>query len=1315
MISGVAMEVKIVAQQLALLLIASVLYDAYASDMILNKLIHRRLEASRSEGSKAPCPTGWTIGPSKSKCFGYIGTSLSWNGSETHCNSYGGHLAALAMSEELNFAENLCGKTTNGCWVGGRRVKSTFGLGWKWSDNTSQWNESIFSLVSLQSNCSSLSCHNNVSVDFCTLVINGSASLSGENCNNSREFICMVEIGNKCYHLHCHKEYLIILALVSGLILFTTLAVVIWLLAYKRSKKRRHSRKLTNSAALALVPPSWKVFPKDELRSITKNFSEGNRLLGDAKTGGTYCGLLPDGSRVAVKRLKRSSFQRKKEFYSEIGRVARLHHPNLVAVIGCCYNHGDRYIVYEFIVNGPLDKWLHHIPRGGRSLDWTMRMKIATTLAQGIAFLHDKVKPHVVHHDIRASNVLLDEEFGAHLMGVGLSKFVPYEAVDSVGWQSIFEWATPLVQAHRYPDLLDPHIISSSSVIPEAAIIQKVVDLVYACTQHVPSMRPRMSHVVHQLQQLANPPIVKSSSILSSTRLDLQVLNSLPALTELQGHLNSNFQRNKTMTLKCSPDIDIFQDRAAIQTQSNSKCNIKTKHVDVVLSSQIFKEKHRYSPSISMEDNLVEILSKDSITSYSFLSDDSRGTTLVSSGQRFELGFFTPNGSPDNRRYVGIWYYGLSPRIVVWVANRDSPLSDTGGVFTIADDGNLKVLDKNGETYWSTRIERSSSMNRIAMILDTGNLALTYEEQQNNSVTILWQSFENPTDTFLPGMKLDENLVLTSWKSYDDPAVGNFSFQQDQERMNQVILLKRSVKYWRSGISGKFIGLNEMPSAILYLLSNFTSTVVRNNSVPYLTSSLYIHTRLVMSFSGQIQYFLLDTQKVWSLIWAVPRDKCSVFNACGNFGSCNSKNDLICKCLPGFKPTSPENWNTGDYSAGCARKSITCGNTAKGDTFLNLKMMKVGDPDSQFNAKNEMECKIECLNNCQCQAYLYEEADMTRRGGTGSSTCWIWSEDLDNLQEEYDSGQNLHVRVAVSDIESTARSCETCGTNLIPYPLSTGPKCGDPLYYSFRCNSSSDQVSFETPSGAYQVVSINPDTQKFVIQTKEADNCKNSLRGKTLLLNQALPFHLTGRCNADLANSSSEISFKNGDIVEISWDPPLEPPCSSSADCQDWPNSTCSATQKGKNRCICNINFRWDNLKLKCTAGDDYSKETGGRGKMTLALIIGITFPNSGGSMQKNAVLHLYDCERRVKSLIESGRPTDPSTKQADGKQTDAITYRVFRTYTATRTGAGRGQMHELGRTGYNCTPMPFCSLNLQMATSRHAKSAKLETENALA
>ncbi|XP_016711496.1 C-type lectin receptor-like tyrosine-protein kinase At1g52310 isoform X2 [Gossypium hirsutum] len=514
--------------------------------------------SNNSSKYKAECPSGWVLAPNKTKCFGYNESLESWDESEIHCKRYHGHLAALTSFEELNFAQHLCGQSVNGCWVGGRVSNSTISSGWKWSDNTSVWNESVLR-SSAQSICPKSSCIVNNSVDLCTLVKNGSEPFVSKRCNASRAFLCMVDIEDKCYYMHCHKEYLIILAVVSGLVLFTTFAVVVWLLAYKRSKRRRRSRKLSNPDTSALVPPSWKIFTSDELRSITKNFSEGNRLHGDAKTGSTYSGLLPDGSKAAVKRLKRSSFQRKKEFYSEIGRVAKLRHPNLVAVKGCCYDHGDRYIVYEFITNGPLDRWLYHIPRGGRSLDWTMRIKIATTLAQGIAFLHDKVKPHVVHRDIRASNVLLDEEFGAHLMGVGLSKIVPWEVmhertvmaggtygylapefvyrnelttksdvysfgvllleivsgrrpaqqVDSVGWQSIFEWATPLVQAHHYPKLLDPLISSSTSDIPEAGDIQKVVDLVYACTQNVPSMRPRMSHVVHQLQQLAQPALAK--------------------------------------------------------------------------------------------------------------------------------------------------------------------------------------------------------------------------------------------------------------------------------------------------------------------------------------------------------------------------------------------------------------------------------------------------------------------------------------------------------------------------------------------------------------------------------------------------------------------------------------------------------------------------------------------------------------------------------------------------------------------------------------------------------------------------------------
>ncbi|RXH89908.1 hypothetical protein DVH24_032265 [Malus domestica] len=305
-------------------------------------------------------------------------------------------------------------------------------------------------------------------------------------------------------------------------------------------------------------------------------------------------------------------------------------------------------------------------------------------------------------------------------------------------------------------------------------------------------------------------------------------------------------------------------------------------------------------------------------------------------------------------------------------------------------------------------------------------LLMLFVEDGNLKVLDGGGSFENPIDTFLPGMKMNENLVLTSWTSNVDPATGNFTFQEDQEGTNQFVIWKRLVRYWKSEVSGNFISSDEMvqsdreekdcnaqrlndsshgifqrqfireekdcnaqrlndsshgifqwqfirlvvlqsslhicltmASPVLYMASNFTSTWVHNDSVPHLTSSLYNATRL----------------KVWSLIWSDPRDGCSVYNTCGNFGSCNSENGLVCKCSPGFKPSSLDNWNNGDYSARCVRKSTICGNNAVSDTFLSLKMMKVGNPDSQFSAKSEMECKIECFNNFQCHAYLYKEVE----------------------------------------------------------------------------------------------------------------------------------------------------------------------------------------------------------------------------------------------------------------------------------------------------------------------------------------------------
>ncbi|KAJ1390428.1 Bulb-type lectin domain [Sesbania bispinosa] len=119
------------------------------------------------------------------------------------------------------------------------------------------------------------------------------------------------------------------------------------------------------------------------------------------------------------------------------------------------------------------------------------------------------------------------------------------------------------------------------------------------------------------------------------------------------------------------------------------------------------------------------------------------GELLVSKAKTFALGFFSPIKSTS--RYVGIWYYNLAEQTVVWVENRDSPINDTSGVLSINPDGNL-VLHHNYSTFpiWSTNVSTtlSNSTNVIAQLSDIANLILI----QNNTKTVIWQSFDHPSD-----------------------------------------------------------------------------------------------------------------------------------------------------------------------------------------------------------------------------------------------------------------------------------------------------------------------------------------------------------------------------------------------------------------------------------------------------------------------------------------------------------------------------------------------------------------------------------------
>ncbi|XP_062103110.1 G-type lectin S-receptor-like serine/threonine-protein kinase At4g03230 [Humulus lupulus] len=411
--------------------------------------------------------------------------------------------------------------------------------------------------------------------------------------------------------------------------------------------------------------------------------------------------------------------------------------------------------------------------------------------------------------------------------------------------------------------------------------------------------------------------------------------------------------------------------------------------------------------------------------------DNSREpNTLVSTKEMFEFGFFTPEGSPGGKRYAGIWYCKVSPRKVVWVANRDNPLvtsKSRGRVFGIRKDGNLQVFDDvvgNGTSFWSSNLKSSSSSpNRTVTLLDTGNLVLTEYDG-----TWLWESFKEPTDTFLPGMKMDENLTLIPWKDQYDPYSGDFRFKFD-EGNKQFVILNKTIAYWKSGEPGKFLSSNKMPDVITDFLldSSKLEPSYKNYSTKYKvlpTVSTYSYKMLVIKSNGKVEYGSWD-DKLWMAGWSEPSDRCSEFNVCGDFGICSSdEKKFPCRCLPGLKPSLVDKWESRDYSDGCTRGTQLC--SGEKDTFRRLKMVKVGNPDSttRLPVNNETECMKECQDRCKCQAYSFQAASDKNNGTRGEYTpptswCWTWFESLNDLQEENntnDGGHNFYVRVALSDL-----------------------------------------------------------------------------------------------------------------------------------------------------------------------------------------------------------------------------------------------------------------------------------------------------------
>ncbi|KAJ6426905.1 hypothetical protein OIU84_022489 [Salix udensis] len=255
----------------------------------------------------------------------------------------------------------------------------------------------------------------------------------------------------------------------------------------------------------------------------------------------------------------------------------------------------------------------------------------------------------------------------------------------------------------------------------------------------------------------------------------------------------------------------------------------------------------------------------------------------------------------------------------------------------LSPDGNLVLLTNFTETVWSTALKSPILNSTEARLLDNGNFVI--REVSNTSITY-WQSFDYPTDTWLPGGKLGINKQtgqvqrLISWKNSEDPAPGMFSVGIDPNGSIQYFIeWNRSRRYWSSGVwSGQ--GFTSIPEMRVNI---YNFSVISNENESYFTYSMSntsILSRFVMDTSGKMmQWLWLVGSSQWSLYWSQPTDQADVYAFCGAFGVFNESTTSPCNCIKGFKP-----FRQNDWSSGCVRESpLQCQNK-EGD-LVNLQQL----------------------------------------------------------------------------------------------------------------------------------------------------------------------------------------------------------------------------------------------------------------------------------------------------------------------------------------------------------------------------------------
>ncbi|KAK1357567.1 Proline-rich receptor-like protein kinase PERK5 [Heracleum sosnowskyi] len=286
-------------------------------------------------------------------------------------------------------------------------------------------------------------------------------------------------------------------------------------------------------------------FSIEDLASATGGFSDAN-LIGQGGFGFVHKGVLPNGQEVAVKSLKTGSGQGEREFQAEVEIISRVHHRHLVSLVGYSIADTQRMLVYEFVPNNTLE---YHLYNKENVMDWPTRLRIAVGSAKGLAYLHEDCHPKIIHRDIKAANILLDNNYEAMVADFGLAKLSsdnfthvstrvmgtfgylapeyaqsgkltdksdvfsfgvmllelitgrkPFDPMSKYSDDGLVDWARPLMTKAlddgNYSELVDPRLENNYN--PQE--MARMVALAAASVRHSARRRPKMSQIVRTLE-----------------------------------------------------------------------------------------------------------------------------------------------------------------------------------------------------------------------------------------------------------------------------------------------------------------------------------------------------------------------------------------------------------------------------------------------------------------------------------------------------------------------------------------------------------------------------------------------------------------------------------------------------------------------------------------------------------------------------------------------------------------------------------------------------------------------------------------------